>query len=103
MEASRNNGNNWRCGRARGGDRGVLTGGSSDCRDARLAPTRPLQLHGCVKATAVDGRLEGFEVTVVQEGIRGVDEHPGDSVEALREMDRAGVATAGTFISSSML
>jgi nicotinamidase/pyrazinamidase len=57
-----------------------------------------------VKATAVDGRRQGFEVTVVQEGIRGVDEDPGDSVEALREMERAGVriATAGTLVSSRL-
>jgi nicotinamidase/pyrazinamidase len=58
----------------------------------------------CVKATALDGRREGFEVTVVQEGIRGIEEHAGDSVQALREMERAGIgiATAGTVIAASM-
>jgi nicotinamidase/pyrazinamidase len=58
----------------------------------------------CVKATAIDGRRAGFEVTVVQEGIRGVEERPGDSLVALREMERAGVgiATAGTLFSSEM-
>jgi nicotinamidase/pyrazinamidase len=58
-----------------------------------------------VKATALDGRREGFEVTVVQDAIRGIDEHPEDSVEALREMEYAGVgiATAGALISSSMM
>lgn len=57
-----------------------------------------------VKATALDGRREGFEVTVVQEGIRGIEEHAGDSAQALREMERAGVgiATAGTVIAASM-
>jgi hypothetical protein len=44
-------------------------------------------------------------VTVVQDAIRGIDEHPEDSVEALREMEYAGVgiATAGALISSSMM
>ena len=55
-----------------------------------------------VKATALDGRTEGFEVAVVQDGIRGVEEHPGDSLVALREMELAGVgiATSGTLIAS---
>jgi nicotinamidase/pyrazinamidase len=58
----------------------------------------------CVKATALDGRREGFAVTVVREGIRGTEEHAGDSARALREMERAGVgiASAGTVIVSSM-
>jgi nicotinamidase/pyrazinamidase len=55
-----------------------------------------------VKATALDGRTEGFEVAVVQDGIRGVEEYPGDSLVALREMELAGVgiATSGTLIAS---
>lgn len=58
-----------------------------------------------VKATALDGRSKGFEVAVVQEGIRGVDERPEESLEALREMERAGVdiTSAGRVIASSMM
>lgn len=56
----------------------------------------------CVKETALDGRREGFAVVVVQEGVRGVDVQPGDSVEALFEMENAGVriTTAGALIAS---
>jgi nicotinamidase/pyrazinamidase len=58
-----------------------------------------------VKATALDGRSEGFEVAVVQDAIRGVEERPEESVEALREMERAGVeiTSAGGVIASSMM
>lgn len=58
-----------------------------------------------VKATAIDGRTEGFEVAVVQDGIRGDEERPEESMEALREMERAGVdiTSAGSVIASSMM
>lgn len=44
----------------------------------------------CVKHTALDGRREGFEVTVVEDAIRGVEVKPGDSERAKDEMRAAG-------------
>jgi len=44
----------------------------------------------CVRATAIDGRREGFEVVVVEDAIRGVETEPGDSARAIEEMRRAG-------------
>jgi nicotinamidase/pyrazinamidase len=44
----------------------------------------------CVKNTVLDGRREGFDVTVVEDAIRGIDVEPGDSDRALDEMRRAG-------------
>jgi nicotinamidase/pyrazinamidase len=46
----------------------------------------------CVKNTVLDGRREGFEVTVVEDAIRGIDVEPGDSERALAEMRKAGAA-----------
>lgn len=48
----------------------------------------------CVKFTAIDARQLGFEVTLVTDGIRGVDLHKGDCKRAIEEMINAGVATA---------
>ncbi|MFQ6674900.1 MAG: bifunctional nicotinamidase/pyrazinamidase [Fidelibacterota bacterium] len=44
----------------------------------------------CVKATVLDGLAEGLNVTVVEDGIRGVNVHPGDSRKAIDEMKKAG-------------
>ena len=44
----------------------------------------------CVKNTVLDARREGFDVTVVEDAVRGVDVQPGDSERALEEMARAG-------------
>jgi nicotinamidase/pyrazinamidase len=44
----------------------------------------------CVKNTVLDARREGFDVTVVEDAIRGIDVEPGDSGRALDEMRRAG-------------
>ena len=44
----------------------------------------------CVKNTVLDARRLGFDVTVVEDAIRGVEVNPGDSERALEEMDRAG-------------
>ena len=44
----------------------------------------------CVKNTVLDALREGFEVTVVEDAVRGVDVHPGDSERALEEMEHAG-------------
>jgi nicotinamidase/pyrazinamidase len=44
----------------------------------------------CVKNTVLDARREGFDVTVVEDAMRGIDVRPGDSERALEEMRRAG-------------
>ena len=44
----------------------------------------------CVKNTVLDARREGFEVTVVEDAIRGIDVEPGDSDRALDEMRDVG-------------
>ena len=44
----------------------------------------------CVKNTVLDARREGFDVTVIEDAIRGIDVQPGDSERALEEMRRAG-------------
>jgi nicotinamidase/pyrazinamidase len=48
----------------------------------------------CVKNTVLDARREGFDVTVVEDGVRGVDVEPGDSERALEEMEEAGARLA---------
>lgn len=45
----------------------------------------------CVKFTALDGVAEGFSVTLVEDGCRGVELHEGDVARALRELREAGV------------
>jgi nicotinamidase/pyrazinamidase len=44
----------------------------------------------CVRATVLDGIRQGFEVTVVENGVRGVDLQPGDSARAIADMREAG-------------
>ena len=44
----------------------------------------------CVKHTVLDARREGFDVTVVEDAIRGVEVEPGDSERAIEEMREAG-------------
>ena len=44
----------------------------------------------CVKFTALDARQMGFNVTVIEDGCRGVNLEPVDSQQALEEMRRAG-------------
>ena len=45
----------------------------------------------CVKATALDARQLGFNVTLIREGISGVELHPGDCQAAISAMQSAGV------------
>lgn len=45
----------------------------------------------CVRFTALDARQLGFETSLIEDGCRGVDLHPGDVEAALREMQNAGV------------
>ena len=44
----------------------------------------------CVKNSVLDALGLGFAVTVVQDAVRGVDVHPGDSEHALAQMETAG-------------
>jgi nicotinamidase/pyrazinamidase len=44
----------------------------------------------CVKNTVLDARRLGFDVTVIEDAIRGVEVNRGDSERALGEMERAG-------------
>jgi nicotinamidase/pyrazinamidase len=44
----------------------------------------------CVKETALDARRKGFEVVVLDEGVRSVDLQPGDGMRALDDVRRAG-------------
>jgi nicotinamidase/pyrazinamidase len=44
----------------------------------------------CVKSTALDGLLEGFEVKVRLDAVRSVDLQEGDGVRALAEVKEAG-------------
>jgi nicotinamidase/pyrazinamidase len=45
----------------------------------------------CVKFTALDAVAEGFAVTLVEDGCRGVDLRPGDIDAALQLIRRAGI------------
>ena len=44
----------------------------------------------CVKNTVFDALREGFEATVVEDAIRGIDVRPGDAERAIEEMTEAG-------------
>jgi len=48
----------------------------------------------CVRASVLDALAEGFEVTVIEDAIRGVNLEPGDSERALAEMKAAGARLA---------
>ena len=48
----------------------------------------------CVKNSVLDAVRQGFDVTVVEDAVRGVDLTPGDSERALDEMEAAGAKVA---------
>jgi nicotinamidase/pyrazinamidase len=48
----------------------------------------------CVRASAIDARQEGFDVTVVEDAIRPVEVEPGDGQRAIEEMKEAGAKIA---------
>ncbi len=50
-----------------------------------------LALDYCVKATALDARRAGFDVTVHRGATRGVEVSPGDGERAVDELRAAGV------------
>ena len=45
----------------------------------------------CVKETVLDGLREGFQVVLLQDGVRGVNLKPEDSDQAIDAMARSGV------------
>lgn len=53
----------------------------------------------CVKFTVLDALAEGFAVTVITDGCRGVNLQPDDSLTAFAEMEKAGarLQTAAQF------
>jgi nicotinamidase/pyrazinamidase len=59
-------------------------------RDVDRVAVVGLATDYCVRASAIDACREGFDVTVVEDAIRGVDVNPGDSDRALEEMRNAG-------------
>ena len=50
----------------------------------------------CVLSTVRDARREGFEVVLIEDGVRAVDVQPGDGERALEEMRRLGAALVRT-------
>jgi nicotinamidase/pyrazinamidase len=50
----------------------------------------------CVRASAIDACREGFEVTVVEDAVRGVEVDRGDSERAFRDMREAGADIVGS-------
>jgi nicotinamidase/pyrazinamidase len=50
----------------------------------------------CVRASAIDACGEGFDVTVVEDAVRGVEVNEGDSARALEEMRAAGARLASS-------
>jgi nicotinamidase/pyrazinamidase len=50
----------------------------------------------CVKSSVLDARRLGFDVTVIEDAVRGVEVQPGDSEKALEEMRDAGAEIANS-------
>jgi nicotinamidase/pyrazinamidase len=50
----------------------------------------------CVKSSVLDARRLGFDVTVIEDAVRGVNVQPGDSEIALDEMRDAGAEIANS-------
>jgi nicotinamidase/pyrazinamidase len=50
----------------------------------------------CVRASTLDALAEGLAVTVIEDGIRGIDLRPGDCERAIAEMRGAGARLASS-------
>ena len=50
----------------------------------------------CVRTSALDALAEGFDVTVIDDAVRGVNVRPGDAERALAEVEAAGARLAGS-------
>lgn len=76
-----------------------LESGRSLCDLLRSAGVTHLLVGGlatdyCVRASVLDARRAGFEVTVLLDAIRGIDIEPGDLACAVAEMAAAGARFA---------
>jgi nicotinamidase/pyrazinamidase len=65
-------------------------------RDVHRLYVTGLATDYCVKNTVLDAIREGFDVTVVEDAIRGVEVNEGDSRSALEEMKEAGASVASS-------
>jgi nicotinamidase/pyrazinamidase len=63
-------------------------------RDADQVYVCGLATDYCVRATAIDACREGFDVTVVEDAVRGVEVNEGDSERAFDDMRDAGARIA---------
>ena len=75
---------------------GNIAGRGSLLADLRARGVNELIVGGlatdyCVRASALDARSRGFDVTVVADGIRAVDVEPGDGDRAIEEMKAGGI------------
>jgi nicotinamidase-related amidase len=59
-----------------------------------------LTIEYCVKQTALDALHGGLRVTVLTDGIAGIDAHPGDADRALADMQRAGAEFSTELVSA---
>jgi len=50
----------------------------------------------CVRTSTLDALAEGFDVTVIEDAVRGVNVTPGDAERALAEIRAAGAELAGS-------
>lgn len=64
-------------------------------RDIRRVVVCGLATDYCVRATALDAVVLGYPTSVLVDGIRAVDLHPGDGAAALAELRAAGVELVG--------
>lgn len=55
-----------------------------------------LATNYCVRATVLDARQRGFEVIVLTDAVRGIDDPPGAVQKALEEMKTSGAFLATT-------
>jgi nicotinamidase/pyrazinamidase len=64
--------------------------------DVREVYVTGLATDYCVRSSTIDACREGFEVTVVEDAIRGVEVQPGDSARALDDMRKAGALVSAS-------
>ncbi len=73
--------------------------GTSLLNDLRQRGIKRLYVGGlatdyCVRASVLDARLAGLEVTLLLDAVAGIDVRPGDSERAIAEMRDAGADVA---------
>ena len=78
---------------------GAIPGRGSLLADLRARGVTDVVIGGlatdyCVKATALDARRAGFDVTLVTDAVRAVNATPGDDDKAIADMEAAGVRFA---------